>query len=182
MSAKAEKRLAQKALKLDKTLKKTARQFANPTSAKSIGALPAVTSDKVIPPLHVQPSHRLMRWTRELEDDEGGWSWGELRAVGAAWGTTVHPFLQQCIQRHWYEIDADRVGKGRKRRKKHCFYQFGQIVEEAQLRLVELKLDDFAEQIFRFRITGLQRLYGFRREHIFFFLWYDPKHKIYPVN
>jgi hypothetical protein len=183
LSAKAEKRLALKALKLEKTLAKTARQFESPALAKTISALPDTEAEKILPPIEVKPSHRLMEWSRDIEDVEGSWSWGQDRASGAAWASYVHPFLQNCATRYWYEIDSDTVkGKGGKRRLKHCYYAVKKIIDEAQERLVEIELDDFADQIFRFRMSGKKRVYGFRTDHTFFFVWYDPKHLIYSLN
>ena len=52
----------------------------------------------------------------------------------------------------------------------------------AYQRLVDLELDDFSTDLFRFRLSGKERLYGFRieAEAMFYMLWYDPHHKIYP--
>ena len=49
----------------------------------------------------------------------------------------------------------------------------------ARDRLVELRLDDRA-RISRLRPGGKPRLYGFRHEHEFYALWWDPEHEIYP--
>lgn len=120
-----------------------------------------------------------MRWSRDKEDADGAWSWGSPRACAAAeWNGTVHPFLEECRRKRWSEIDAERTGTNW-RRKKHIHYSFDQIIHEAYERLIELQLDDFSPDIFRFRLSGKRRLYGFRTDPVFFMVWFDPDHRLY---
>jgi hypothetical protein len=53
-----------------------------------------------------------------------------------------------------------------------------QIVKEARKRLEELGIEE--EQLFRFRLTGTQRVWGIRDRDIFYILWWDPKHEVCP--
>lgn len=55
----------------------------------------------------------------------------------------------------------------------------GKLCKEARQRLMDLKLDD-VEALFRFRFTGLQRLWGIRDRNVFQVLWWDPEHKVCP--
>lgn len=48
-------------------------------------------------------------------------------------------------------------------------------------RLSEIERDDETE-IARLRCGGQPRLYGFLREHVFYVVWWDAKHKVYPSN
>lgn len=74
MPKKAEKRLAQRALHLEKALEKSARQFADPTPKK------------VVPHTKLPPHRRMMCWDRELEDVQGQWSWGaDVRCCDDDW-------------------------------------------------------------------------------------------------
>ena len=58
-----------------------------------------------------------------------------------------------------------------------------QIVPEAQSDLERGKLDEiFGDQIFRFRVSGQKRLWGFRRDRTFHVVWWDPDHKVYPTE
>jgi hypothetical protein len=182
VATKAEKRIAKTNLRLAHTLAKSARQFEIPDPQKVVAEAAETSPQKTVPADVLPPSHQLMRWCRDMEDAEGRWSWNEARAAGPAWDIVVQPALQQFAQRYWHEIDSDRVGHGRHRRPKHCFYDFESIVEEAKLRLEELEIDDFSEQIFRFRIAGRKRIYGFRVSPMFYFVWYDPEHHIYPLD
>jgi len=179
VSKRAEKRLAKKALKLEKILAKVARQSEEPEPSRQVVEASVIPTSKDIPDTEIKPSQRYMRWTRELEDTGGNWSWGVPRGCGDLWGAEIEPFLKQYEKKKWGEIDSERTGKGKRRRSKHCFYSYDKIIQEAFDRLVELELDDFAEQIFRFRLSGKKRIFGFRQPELFFFVWYDTQHKIY---
>lgn len=55
------------------------------------------------------------------------------------------------------------------------------LIKPARTRLQELKLDDL-DELFRFRLTGRERLWGVRLDNVFYSLWWDPKHEICPSN
>ena len=56
-----------------------------------------------------------------------------------------------------------------------------ELCPEAQKRLVALKLDD-VDTLFAFRITKAKRVWGFRSGYVISLLWWDPDHKVYPMN
>ena len=120
-----------------------------------------------------------MTWTREMEDHADAWSWGDARACGNAWENRISPFLEEYEKKKWGEIDSERTGKRKKRRQKHCYYNSSQIIREAYDRLLFLHLDDFTDCIFRFRLSGKERLYGFRVSTVFHYVWWDPNHLLY---
>ncbi len=49
----------------------------------------------------------------------------------------------------------------------------------AQDRLRELKLDDI-EQVYSFRLTGRERIFGILQRGILILLWWDPDHRVCP--
>ena len=51
--------------------------------------------------------------------------------------------------------------------------------QEARDRLDAIGLADMTK-ISVFRLSGVQRLYGFRRENVFHVVWWDPLHQIWP--
>ena len=79
--------------------------------------------------------------------------------------------LKQYSQKTWGEIMRDS------KRDHKC--DVAGLSKEAQKRLVAIKMDDIAE-LWRFRFTGTQRLWGIREGHTFRVLWWDPNHEIYP--
>lgn len=49
----------------------------------------------------------------------------------------------------------------------------------AQKRLRELQLDDF-DELHSIRLSGVGRLYGVLREGVFYVVWWDRHHAVYP--
>jgi hypothetical protein len=47
--------------------------------------------------------------------------------------------------------------------------------------LQDLRLDDL-DELFRFRLGNKPRLWGIIHEGVFFPVWWDPEHKIYPTD
>ena len=89
-------------------------------------------------------------------------------------------FLLNMEKKSWSEIQSETTGSTN-RHKKHHDMDVSEIVKEAQYRLTIINLDEF-DVIFRFRLSGLKRLWGFRILSTFKIVWYDPTHKIYPVD
>ena len=52
---------------------------------------------------------------------------------------------------------------------------------QARERLDAIGLADMTK-ISRFRLTGTQRLYGFRVANVFHVVWWDPRHEIWPSS
>ena len=55
------------------------------------------------------------------------------------------------------------------------------ICKEAQRRLEQIHLDDY-ETLYQLQIEGIERLWGIRDENVLNILWWDPEHKVYPVE
>ncbi len=53
------------------------------------------------------------------------------------------------------------------------------IILKAQKKLRTQTSYDF-DELWRFRFTGAQRLWGMKVGAMFYVLWWDPQHKIYP--
>lgn len=117
-----------------------------------------------------------MEYARDLEDREDEWSWRVKRDWGDAfWTRTLEPYLNHYATKLWKDIEAELASRS----KRHKSYPTAAICSEAYARLRTLNLDD-QERIFRFRMTGPHRLYGFRFGHVFKTVWFDPTHQIYP--
>jgi hypothetical protein len=73
----------------------------------------------------------------------------------------------------WTDID----------KKKSCgFISPSAICKAAKERLLALKYDDQADQLYKLRISTKCRVYGFRNRNIFHVLWWDPEHSVYPMD
>ena len=119
-----------------------------------------------------------MRYTKTSADIKGEWSWGQKRSWGkSTWNEIIFPHISSYKEKTWLEIENEVSGK----HKRNKSYTIDKICHEAQRRLGEIQLEDL-DEIFRFRLASRQRLYGFRICEVFFILWWDPDHKIYPLS
>lgn len=122
-----------------------------------------------------------MTWCEKDADLEGQWSWGQDRQWSdEEWKHNIEPYLLQMEKLTWAEIYAQRTG-GKNRHKKHHDMDIGVICDEAFERWIEIKLEEY-DTAFRFRFGGKQRLWGYKILEKFKIVWWDPLHKIYPVE
>lgn len=83
----------------------------------------------------------------------------------------------------WNDALCATTGTGQ-RRQKHHDQEISSLCSEARQRLAVLQLDRELEdaKLFRFRVGGTERLWGFRRGGCFYVLWWDPDHQVYPTE
>jgi len=106
---------------------------------------------------------------------DGSFGWPKLTLEDAH---ALHTFFHDCGFKTWQTLCSETV----KGLAKHHAQSIGTLEKEAQDRLKALKLDDL-DELFRFRLTGTRRLWGFRGDgDEFFVLWWDPNHKVYIVE
>lgn len=80
----------------------------------------------------------------------------------------------------WRQILSDTAG--RKRAPKNSEKDVTQIIAEAQERFRELNLFHEHDSVYSLTIDGETRLWGVRTGNIFYIVWIDPEHEIYPVS
>ncbi|MEE9403365.1 MAG: hypothetical protein V3V20_00600 [Algisphaera sp.] len=64
-------------------------------------------------------------------------------------------------------------------KKSHHPIELHKLAKPAQKRLEELSFDDL-DSLFSLRLSGTQRLFGIRSNHLFYALWWDPNHQVCP--
>lgn len=121
-------------------------------------------------------------WSFALADHEHDdeWSWS---CVGEH-VTTLFPFLAEMERLTWREIRQMKVpAKGNRSRPRYHGHAVGTLSPAARSRLEALGLDD-VDEVFRFRLGGTERLWGIHvpQSHVFCLLWWDPDHRVYPVD
>lgn len=94
--------------------------------------------------------------------------------------TEVLDFCCEMARLTWAEIEAQRTGE----HKRHHEQPIDSLkMPEARGHIADQELDAiFGDSIFRFRLSGERRLWGFRRERTFHALFWDPGHDIYPTE
>lgn len=74
-----------------------------------------------------------------------------------------------------------QTGNSGKRHRKHHEIPIESLTATAQQDLVKRKLDELVgDDVFRFRLDGTSRLWGFEIDSIFHVLCWDPNHEICP--
>lgn len=125
----------------------------------------------------------LVDFSFEKEDREGAWSWGVMRDWHIAPGNDhIQEFVGDYHQvKTWRDVVEEKTFGKTGVKKKHVAYPLDDITKEARDRLKEIKMDDY-DEIFRFRMTNQERLYGFVVSAAFIAVWFDPTHKVCPVS
>lgn len=105
-------------------------------------------------------------------EHKGSWSW----PTGAD-AARVLRFLCDVSQQTWHEVLTYRENG----QLIHHEQAVDTVCDEAQQRFTELGHDVRAEVLFRFKLGYRERLWGFDLNGIFYVLWWDAKHKVYPL-
>jgi hypothetical protein len=88
-------------------------------------------------------------------------------------------FICEMAKLTWSDIERQRTGGLTNRHRKHHSQDVGSLCPEAQQDFGRAKLGErFGEDIFRFRLSGEKRLWGFRIGRIFHVIWWDPDHEV----
>ena len=101
----------------------------------------------------------------------GEWGWHLL-----ADGTSLLNFVFDISRSSWTEVRGQTAGGHRRHRE----MDVAVLTPAAIARLQELELD--LDQLFRFRLSGAARLWGFVIQGVFHTLWWDPNHRVYPTD
>lgn len=118
-------------------------------------------------------------WRLSLLDlkHAGNWSW-QLTESDLH---EIIQFLSQMERLKWTEVLAQMTSSKNGSHRKHHPMPADQLCAEAQERLQELHLDDF-DELFRFRLGNKRRLWGILDEDVFYPVWWDAEHKVYPQD
>jgi hypothetical protein len=108
-------------------------------------------------------------------DHVGNWSW----RLGVADLNEIVRFLREMERLTWTEIYAQLTSGKRGSHRKHHAMPVAQLCGEARRRLEELRLDDF-DELFRFRLGNMRRLWGIVDGEVFYPVWWDAEHRVYP--
>lgn len=120
--------------------------------------------------------HRVT-WCRTRADLSDSWSWGEPRSwTSTEWDQTILPPFALFGNLTWKEIDAFSSESGHKM---HHGHEVSDLVSEAQKRWIALDLEQF-DSVFRFRLGGTKRVWGYIVQAHFHIVWWDRLHSIYP--
>ncbi|WP_305784137.1 hypothetical protein [Symbioplanes lichenis] len=107
----------------------------------------------------------------------GAWAWPR-----AAEAEEVLNFFCHIGSSTWNEVKGQMTGSRSGSHRKHHEQHVEHLCSEAQQRLVALKhTHKFGTTIFRFRVGGRKRLWGFVNHGVFYVVWWDAEHQVYPI-
>ena len=115
-------------------------------------------------------SSKTVKWCFRLFDKETVWHGDNYSEE--TFREVAH-LLKKYSDRAWGDILKDH-------QRDHFFSETSVLTAEAEKRLKVLGLDDFP--MWSFRFTGLKRIWGIRTGRYFQVVWWDPQHKVYPIN
>jgi hypothetical protein len=97
--------------------------------------------------------------------------------------TEIFEFLCEMGRLSWGEIENQTTG-GRSRHKKHHEQPIESLTsDKAKEAIGRRSLDEtFGDSIFRFRMEGEKRLWGFRNDSTFHVVFWDPDHRLYETS
>ncbi len=186
MSRKAA-RIARKNEKKLRDQEKNVRLIAQVVEDHTPRVSKAVSEDST--PRSIEDPQSIMKMKMEYNildcsDRKDAWSWGQNRN----WCETHNDAENSCAIRstmiemsalYWSEIYSQTTGS-KERHKKHHSQSWDTICEEAQNRWIEI--DRGEDELFRFRTGARSRIWGYREGHVFYVVWWDPDHQIYPTE
>jgi len=64
---------------------------------------------------------------------------------------------------------------------RHKRVEIDALCSEAKKRLTEIQLDDL-DALWELRVSGQERIWGHRDDHVFYPVWWDPLHGVCPLT
>lgn len=145
---------------------------------KKISQAEKASSRKI--PKSIEEPQSFMRnfpvWSFKRLDD-GYSKWG-LAQSGDLMNNVVLK-LKSIEGMTWQDIIS--ASGGRSHGTNNHYEDVSDLIPEAQERWNALHYDDY-DKIFSLRLTGTHRLYGILEEGIFYIVWLDQNHEIYPLE
>lgn len=123
-----------------------------------------------------QDSHPTFSFKHIDRENREEWAWPESDGI-----KEIVDFLCTISNSTWKELRTHSTGSGI-RRPLHHSQPFDSLPTKTQNLIIQLHLNEIFEDLFRFRLGGRKRLWGFLHNGIFYILWWDPEHKVYPLE
>lgn len=146
---------------------------------------------KHVPSKATQPAQRDSRWKKvpSTPPPAGGWD-GAFLTLSCRVLDLDGPF-------GWSRINGEKLREVMTKLKGHESMRLSEIFrdakhhnhaidlddlsKEAKSRLQELSLDDI-DCVHTLRLTGAERIIGWRYENVYYVIWWDPDHRVCPSN
>jgi hypothetical protein len=94
----------------------------------------------------------------------------------------IMDFFRDIGNQSWREIRAQTTSNNRRTFPKHHAQSTDDVCKDAKDRLAAIGLNEITDALFRFRLGGKRRLWGFIADGVFHAVWWDPEHQVYPTE
>lgn len=111
-------------------------------------------------------SGEMLSWRFSIADVGGIWSWSGIADEKLRY---VVRKLALYESKTWAQMD----------RQHHKRIEVAEVCSEAQKRLRTIKQDD-VDFLYEIRLSGPERVWGILHGSVFYLLWWDPAHTVYP--
>jgi hypothetical protein len=144
---------------------------------------------KNFPSISTNPKHlknpesimqELLKWEYKNPDIEGVWRWGIERKQLNDDFSEISTFLNSLTSNKWFEVLSFTTG-GENRHYCNHYQEITTIDHDAIKRWKDIGLEEY-DTAFRFRLSSKKRIWGYKQKGIFYLVWWDPTHEIYPVE
>lgn len=120
-------------------------------------------------------SERQFQWSLEhCQWSHRGWD----NVTLSSFSDHIIKKLKDCEGQTWHEIETASGGKTHG--SNSHFIPGNELPKAEREYFIEKDYLRNFEKVFSFRLTGKERLIGFRDKAIFVILWYDPYHEFFP--
>lgn len=116
-----------------------------------------------------EPGKRKPVWRFSIMDFGGPFGCNDITPDQAI---SIHARLSSFESMTWNELE---------RKNDHHLIATCKLSKEARARLNAIDQDDI-EHLYSLRISSTERVWGIRDRHVLKLLWWDPEHKVYPVD
>jgi hypothetical protein len=131
------------------------------------------------PTQSTQQSKPLFCFENTLRKGDARWTYTPVAEDAAE----VLHFMAEMARLTWAEIELQQTGSFKSRHRKHHDQPVESLCKQAQADLTKAKLGEiFGDTIFRFRLSGEKRLWGFREGRTFHVVMWDPGHEVCPPD
>lgn len=127
---------------------------------------------------HLHPTFSFVKVDNTTDSDgiEFGW---HLLDEGGSW--LLFDFIVAISKSPWTHVRS-LVGAGNRQQHRLHHNQGASTIEQvAQDRLAKY-YPEMGDDLFRFHVDNLERLWGFEIDGVFYVVWWDPEHKVYALD
>lgn len=127
---------------------------------------------------HLHPTFSFVKVDNTSSHDGLEFGWHLLDELGAA---LLLDFIVTISKNPWTLVRSLVGGGNRDQHRLHHNQDASTIDPAAQARLARY-YPEMGDDLFRFHIDNLERLWGFEIDGVFYVVWWDPEHKVYGLD